>query len=275
MDYTYLLRNYTLSHTAILVYGVLDALSRASKKRGKNYTYISRESIAKKIARCERTARRAVKELETVGLIIIKRTGRGLNDRIYVQSPNDKGEVKTENKPSDRSEPRSEPAENVRSIINTKGVNNNHSANSIIPELREDYAIQSKSKPKKHYLSKEERQVIKTKYSAYLRNSLKLDAMRQYLFLPQDDEEINAFETTINLMASTMAQKGKISVNGALMEPSEWWNVAKNISQEALRELIYKIPHFKNVRNPNAYLLASIYNDALQDTLRKPYYANT
>ena len=70
-------------------------------------------------------------------------------------------------------------------------------------------------------------------------------------------------------------KKGKIYVNGALLTPYQWWSVVKDISQDGFRRIIYKMPHAKNVKNPRAYFLASVYNEATTEKLEMPFYCES
>lgn len=275
LDLTYYLRGYAVSNTAMLVYGVLWGLSGASARQGKPYTYISRRSIAARVGKCERTARKAVKELESVGLISVKRMGRGLNDRIAVFSPSMPQDVKEKKvKATDPSNCRSRAATFATLITNKESVNNNNTDNLSVP-IDDNAALRQKcgkGKPtnKRPHNNIDERRKIKKKYKEFLENSLKLNSLRSDLL--STGEEIESLEKIIELMSNTMASKGKIMINGTLLNPQQWWYVVKNISQTTILDLIYKIPRFKNVKNPRAYLLASIYNAAMDETLAKPWY---
>lgn len=283
LDLTYYLRGYAISNTAMLVYGLLDGLSKASGSQQKGYTYISRQSIAERIHKCERTARKAVKELEAVGLIKVKRMGRGLNDRIFVFAPNTPAaekEGKVEG--ADLSVYRTETAKNAALIDNTQKAINNHIDISINPANATDNAAKPQMKgqtaPKGRPTNKrpqrnvEERQRLRKKYRDYLRQQLKVEEYDKDIFTYYEDVE--ALKKMVDLMANTMVSKAKIMVNGALITNQQWWYVVKNISQNAILDIIWAIPKYQNVRNLHAYLLATIYNTAIQEQISKPWFVN-
>lgn len=292
MDLCYLLRGYQLSQSAILVYGVLEGLSRASAARGKPYTYISRKAIGERIGRSERTAQRAVKELEQAGLVAVKRRGRTLNDHIFVFPPQmPEGEKEGKVKAADHSiygavtapAPSSQapsmayqgPSKMSCHINNTQKINKNKDL-SILPvnddeKSHEEVKGKGRPTPKRPRLSPEERQKVKNRYRDYLRERLEFEALRRDIVIPFEDAD--ALAKIIDLIANAMAAKGKIAVNGVLLSPSEYWYVVKNLTQESALNIIYKQANFKNVKNPRAYLLATLYNEALQDVLSRPYYS--
>lgn len=283
LDLTCYLKGYAISNTAMLVYGLLDGLSKASKSQQKGYTFISRQSIAERVHKCERTARKAVKELEAVGLIKVKRMGRGLNDRIFVFAPHTpEAEQEAEMEGANYDVYRSEPVKVAALNMNTQKAIENHIDISINPVNEADNAakpqIKGQTEPKGRPTNKrphrniEERQRIRAKYRELLRQQIGYEEIRRDIFLNYEDS--NAVAKIIELMANAMASKAKIMVNGALITNMQWWYVVKNISQEAIWDIIWKMPHYENVRNMNAYLLATIYNAALQEQIRKPWYVD-
>ena len=280
MDLTYVLRGYEISNTSKVIYGLLEGLSRASAAKGKPYTYISRQSIADRCGVCEKTVRNALKQLNAVGLITEKRMGRGLNNHIFVFLPKTPQEEKKKTvEAADHSIFQSRTVKNPVLYTNGEKVNKTHIDKSIYPDNDKDAAsrqnsgrTQAKGRPtnKRPHSNIEERKKIKKKYKDFLYLHLKVNAFVGDI--NTNGYECEALEKIIELMANTMAGKGRLMINGCLMNNQQWWYVVKNISQEQIIDLIYKIPHFKNVKNPNAYLLAAIYNAALQETLEKPWY---
>lgn len=276
LDLCYYLRGYSLSATAMLVYGLLDGLSKASAKNGKPYTYISRKSIGEHIGKSERTARRAVKELERAKLIVVKRTGNNLNDHIFVFAPKatqeeKKTTVETANhsvyvSAQNRTE-MSAPYTTEKVIKNTMDI-------SIHPANDEKGHTPPKGRPtnKRPRNNVEERQRLRRKFREYFRNQLKFEEYKRSFFTTFEDTD--ALAKIIDLMANAMASKGKIMVNQTLITPQQWFYVVKNIEQNDVLDILAKIPHLKNVRNTTAYLLACLYNSAMESTLLKPWYAN-
>jgi len=290
---TYYLRDYQISNTAMLVYDVLNGLYGASRAKGKDYTYISRKGIAERVRRCERTTRSAVKELERVGLISIKRMGRGRNDRITVLPPRKSDKCDTESdtqtetarkndKKNDnvfsapcRSESAKVAALNINDI---RDKSLNKGSISIYP-FSDDAAsrqkgltpAKGKATPQRPRIDLEERRRRKQQYKDYLIKSLNL--LEIYNDIDAPLSEIKAIEKIIDLIANTSAGKGKVMISGSLLTSAEWWYVAKNLKQDSLRDIIYRLPRFQKVKNPRAYLLATIYNAALIDELHRPFTA--
>lgn len=286
---TYYLRDYQISNTAMLVYDVLNGLYGASRAKGKDYTYISRKGIAERVRRCERTTRSAVKELERVGLISIKRMGRGLNDRITVLPPRKSDKCDTE---SDTQTETARKNDNVFSAprhsasvqVATLNINDIREKSikkdsvSIYP-FSDDAAsrqkgltpAKGKATPQRPRIDLEERRRRKQQYKDYLIKSLNL--LEIYNDIDAPLSEIKAIEKIIDLIANTSAGKGKVMISGSLLTSAEWWYVAKNLKQDSLRDIIYRLPRFQKVKNPRAYLLATIYNAALIDELHRPFTA--
>ena len=285
LDLCYYLREYHLSNTAMLVYGLLDGLSKASAKRGKPYTYISRRSIGERIGKSERTAQRAVKELERANLIMVKRMGRNLNDHIFVFSPKTTQEEKSDTfKTANHSVYMSGLNTTKMSypIVNTQNVNNNDDI-SIIPtnqqlnehNRKEDKGFTpKKGRPtnKRPHKDIAKETALRKHYTNLLKEKLKFEEYKNDFFV--SNTNIEALDKIITMIAHFMSGNSKVVVNGALLTKYQWWNVAKDISQSGLLEIIAEIPYFRNVRKPQAYLLACIYNSAMEETLLKPWYAN-
>ena len=275
LDLCYYLRGYNLSSTAMLVYGVLESLSKASLKRGKPYVYISRASIGEKIGKSERTARRAVKELQRANLIVVKRMGRNLNDHIFVFAPKEPQESKqtiVETANHSVYADAQELPQMTAPYNNTEKVNNNTADISILPvnDDRGHTPPKGKPTPKRPRANVEERQKLRKQYRDYFRKRMKYEEY-QHDYLATYDET-DALAKVIDHMANTMANKGQIYVNGTLLTPQQWFYVVKNIEQEQVLDIIAGIHSWKNVRKPQAYLLSCIYNSALQGTLIKPWY---
>lgn len=280
MDLTYVLRGYELSNTSKVIYGLLEGLSRASAAKGKPYTYISRQSIADRCGVCEKTVRNALKQLNAAGLITEKRMGRGLNNHIFVFLPKTPQEEKKKTvDAADHSIFQSRTVKNPVLYTNGEKVNNTQIDKSIYPDTDKVAAsrqnsgrTQPKGRPtnKRPHSNIEERKKIKKKYKDFLYQHL---MVKDFIGdIMSNGYECEALEKIIELMSNTMAGKSRLMVNGCLMNNQQWWYVARNISQSKIIDIIYKIPHFKNVKNPNAYLLAAIYNAALQETLERPWY---
>lgn len=276
-DLCYYLRGYSLSSTAMLVYGLLDGLSKASAKRGKPYVYISRKSIGEHIHKSERTARRAVKELERAKLIVIKRMGNNLNDHIFVFAPKATEESKqTIVETANHSVYMSAQNRSKMSApnTNTEKVIKNNIGLSTYPANDDKGRTQPKGKPtnKRPHSNVEERQRLRKQYRDYFRKRFNYEEYKRDILTSFDDAD--ALAKVIELMANAMASKGKIMINQTLLTPQQWFYVVKNIEQEQILDIIAKIPYMKNVRKPQAYLLACIYNSAMEGTLLKPWYAN-
>lgn len=276
MDLAFALRGYEISNTAKVIYGVLEGLSRASAAKGLPYTYIGQRAIAERVGVCEKTVRSSLKQLKAAKLILVKRRGQGLNNAIYVLSPTmtaQEKEVKTVSFLS-RTEKKS------HSNINPKRDIKNIDSKTIYPQKDVDAAspqdkgrTASKGRPtnKRPSIKVEERQIMKKKYKEYLYHHLKVDEFRGDFFT--SGEECEALEKIIELIANTMAGKGKIMVGGSLLSPQQWWYMVKNISQNTIIDLIYQLREARNVKNMRAYLLASLYNAAMEETIQKPWYS--
>lgn len=287
MDLCYLLRGYQLSQSAILVYGVLEGLSRASAKRGKPYTYISRKSLGERIGRSERTAQRAVKELERAGLVAVKKMGRTLNDHIFVFPPQmpekeKEGKVKaadhsiygavtapTAPAPSCQAASMSglEVTQMSGHNTNVQKINNNR-IDSINPGKT---MKKGRATPRQVRINKAEREKIVRKYRDFFQNSLRLEENRKEWVYVDNTKDVAALEKVIDFMANTMARKTKIAVNGTLLTPLQWFDVAKHLKDEDVFRIIYKMPRYK-ARNPQAYLLSTLYNEGLQNVIQEPFY---
>lgn len=274
-DLTYILKGYDLTNTQRVVYGVLEGLSRASAKKGLPYTYIGQNALAERVGVSPRTIYAALKRLKEVGLIMVKRRGQGKNNAIYVLSPS----ATKEERQVRQLICESRPAKNAKPYIKNQRLNNNdsktiHPHNDIdaaTPQDKGKTAVKGKPTNKQpRRRSIEERQLIKKRYKDYLLQKLKLYELKDFIF--SDGDEIQSIEKIIELISNTMSSKGKIMVNGSLLLPSQWWSVVKNLSQETILNLIYKLRTAKDIRNYRAYLLASLYNAALQETISRPWY---
>ena len=290
LDLCYYLREYHLSNTAMLVYGLLDGLSKASAKRGKPYTYISRRSIGERIGKSERTAQRAVKELERANLIMVKRMGRNLNDHIFVFAPKTTQEEKTATVETANHSVYVSGLNTAKvscPIVNTKKVISNQVDISINPENQRLTASNrqddkgftpKKGRPtnKRPHKDIAKETALRKHYTDLLKKQLDYEEYRRGMSMLYDDAEIHiqALNKMIALMANFMSGNSKVMVNGALLTKNQWWDIAKEATQEQILNIIWKIPHFQNVRKPQAYLLACIYNSALHETLMKPWYNN-
>lgn len=285
MDLTYVLRGYQLTNTARVIYGLLDGLSQASARNGKSYTYISRASIAKRVGVCEKTVRNCLKQLNAVGLITEKRMGRGLNNHIFVFSPKQPQEEKQKSvEAANHSiyplQVQSRAVKNPSVYTNTEKVITYTIDKSIYP-ANEDIAPTAqiknsvssrKGKPtnKRPRVNVEEKQKAKKRYKEYLVRKWRIEEDKHSLF--EDLDEYKAIQKVIDLISNVMSSKGKIMVNGSLILPSQWWYVVKEISVRTIQELLFKLESARNIKNYRAYLLAAIYNAALQETLEKPWY---
>ena len=266
----------------MIIYGMLNSLSNAAVSKQKGYVFISRKSIAAKVNKCERTARKCVKELESVGLIYIKRMGRGLNDRIWIlppHCPQEEAEKKIAN--SDMSIYRTETVKVAALNINTKKINKNQVDISINPEnqrlnatdRKEDKGFTAKKgrptnkRPRKDIATET---AVRRYYRDILEKKLKFEEYKRGFF--NVEEDIEAFDKMITLISNFMSGNTKIMVNGALLTKKQWWDVVKDMTQQDITTIIYKIPYFKNVRKPQAYILACLYNSVLQESLMKPWY---
>ena len=276
VDLTYILKGYDLTNTQRVVYGVLEGLSRASAKKGLPYTYIGQNALAERVGVSPRTIYAALKRLKEVGLIMVKRRGQGKNNAIYVLSPS----ATKEERQVRQLICESRPAKNAKPYIKNQRLNNNdsktiHPHNDIDAATPQDKGrTATKGKPtnkQPRRRSIEERNLIKKRYKDYLIQKLKLEEFRNFIL--SDGEEIQSIEKVIELISNTMSSKGKIMVNGSLLLPSQWWYVIKNISQETVLNLIYKLNNTKNIRNYRAYFLAALYNAAMEETILKPTYS--
>ena len=281
MDLAYVLRGYRLTNTARVIYGLLDGLSQASARNGKPYTYISRASIAERVGVCEKTVRTCLKSLKSCGLIAEKRVGRGLNNHIFVFSPKQPQEEKQKKvETADHSIYHSRTVKNAVLYTNTKKVITNTIDKSIYP-ANEDIAPtaqiknsvssrKGKQTNKRPRVNIEEKQKAKKRYKEFLIRKWRIEEDKFSLF--DDIDEYKAIEKIIELISNVMSSKGKIMVNGSLILPSQWWYVVKEISVRTIQELLFKLESARNVKNYRAYLLAAIYNSALEETLQKPWY---
>lgn len=268
LDVSYALKNYPeLSHSARLVYGLLCALSEASERQGKHYTYIGRRAIGERIGRSESTARRAVKELEKAKLVAIDRQGLTRNDHLYVvpwemlvkdrgnsapTSPTSGGKV--------RENERSRARKSGQSHINTQRVNIKDQSilsskleteNSGAATPRGYTVPKGHATPKRPRRTQAERQEAKKRYQNYLKQRL-------------DNEKI------IDLIADTMSKGKKIKVNGSFLTIDEYWKVVKNISARTIESIFKRLPDYK-VKNTTAYFLSCVYNEALNESLQFPF----
>ena len=290
MDLCYKLRDYNLSRSAMLAYNVLEALSNASAARGKSYTYISRKSLGERIGRSERTAQRAVKELERERLVVVKRMGRTLNDHIFVFPPRMPQEEKERQvKAADHSvygaakapaaaATPSCPAASMAGQEPSKMAGHNNNGSQKINNNRIDKSInpgktmkKGRATPRQVRINKAEREKIVRKYRDFFQNSLRLEEIRKEWVYVDNTKDVAALEKVIDFMANTMARKTKIAVNGTLLTPLQWFEVAKHLKDEDVFRIIYKMPRYK-ARNPQAYLLSAIYNEALQTVIQEPFY---
>lgn len=274
MDLTFVLKGYNLTNTQRVVYGVLEGLSRASAKKGLPYTYIGQKALAERVGVSPRTIYAALKRLKEVGLIMVKRRGQGRNNAIYVLSPS----ATKEERQVRQLICESRPAKCAKAYIKNQRLNNTidksispvNDINAASPQDKGRTAKKGKPTNKQLRRSIEERQKIKKRYKDFLLQKLKVQELKDFIF--SDGDEIQSIEKIIELISNTMSSKGKIMVNGSLLLPCQWWSVVKNISQETVLNLIYKLRTAKDIRNYRAYLLASLYNAALQETISRPWY---
>lgn len=281
LDLTYVLRGYSISNTAMLVYGLLEGLSKASANRGKAYTYISRKSIAERVGKCERTARKAVKELEAVGLISIKRMGRGLNDRIFVFEPQTP-QMEKEHKVAvaDLSVYRSKVAEiaalNTNSekvIISDKSIHP-HKTETTAAQPQENGHTAPKGRPtnKRPRRTKEQLQELRKRYREYMED--KLNYIENCYSIFSCSEDCIALDNAIEMLVNALISKRKIKVNGCYLTTEQYWNVIKNITEENVFNVISKLGHAVNVKNTTAYFLASLYNETQMSIFSNSFFSS-
>lgn len=275
MDLAYALSGYQLTNTARVVYGVLDGLSRASAKKGLPYVWIGQRAIAERVGVCERTAHTAIKQLVSTGLIMVKRRGHCKTNLIFVISPKATQQERANIKTICGSYPAKIAVHNITPKIN---INNTDSKLSV-PVYDNDAVspqdkgtTQTKGKPtnKRPRQNIEEKQRLKKQYKEFLIRKWKLYELNNDWFSSGDD--VRALEKLIELVSNTMSNKGKISVNGGLLMPIQWFSVVKEISQDAVLDILYRLEHTTKIKNYRAYLLASLYNKAMEETLVKPWY---
>ena len=274
MDLAYVLKQYDISNTAKIIWGILDSLSRASAKNGKPYIWISRKSIAERANVCVKTTIKAINELKTVGLIAEKRMGQGLNNHIFVFLPKTQEEEKQNTvETANHSIYNSRVVSNSIPYTNKEKGNNNIADISILPDNDTKGRTQPKGKPtpKKPRKNVEEQQRLRKHYREYFRKQLKYEEYKNDMLTRYEDAD--ALAKIIDFMANTMANKGKIYINGTLLTPQQWYYMVKNISQDEVIEIIARIPKWQNVRKPQAYLLSCLYNSALHSTLINPWYS--
>lgn len=282
MDLSFALRGYKITNTAKVIYGLLDGLTQASAKNGKPYTYISRQSIAMRVGVCEKTVRNALKQLNAVGLITEKRMGRGLNNHIFVFLPKTPQEEKKKTvDAADHSIYHSRTVKNPVPYTKTEKVITSSIDKSIHPTNDKKDAAMPQNKgttpPKGKPTNKqtrrtiEEKQKAKKRYKDFLLNKFNIEKNKYSIFNGID--EYNAVMKIIELISNVMSNKGLIKVNGSLLMPVQWWSMVKEISIEGLLELIYKLEKATGIKNYRAYILASIYNKAMEETLQRPWYS--
>ena len=276
MDLAYILRGYEISNTAKVIYGLLDGLSRASASNGLPYTYIGQRAIAERVGVCERTAHTAIKQLVSAGLIMVKRRGLTKTNAMYVLSPNATKEERSNKKAicGSRNEKNSFHNINTQRVIKTiedkPSIPSNENC-AASPQNRSTTPPKGKPTNKRPRVNVDDKQRLKKEYKEYLIRKLKLVELKNDILSHGDD--IRALEKLIELISNTMSSKGKIMVNGALLMPIQWWSVVKNIEQDTVFNLIYRLEHSNNIKNYRAYLLASLYNAAMEQTLRTPWYS--
>lgn len=278
MDLTYVLRGYELSNTSRVIYGLLEGLSRASAANGKPYTYISRQSIADRCGVCEKTVRNALKQLNAVGLITEKRMGRGLNNHIFVFLPKTPQEEKKKTvEAADHSIFQSRTVKNPVLYNNGEKVINsidrsiyptNDNKDAASPQNTAPKGKPTNKRPRINYDAKKK---AKQRYKEYLYQRLKVNELKEEWIWVNDidrlNSEIDSIEKTIELIASIAAGKGKIMVSGALLSSQAWWYGVKNITQDRIFETLRRVYDAKSVKNRKAYLLASLYNDGIQEAI--------
>ena len=277
-DLAYILKGYELTNTQRVVYGVLDGLSRASAKRGKPYTYIGQKALAERVGVCPRTVYAALKALQGEGLIMVKRRGQGKNNAIYVLSPS----ATREERQITRLICESRKAKIAVPPINSQRVNNTIDYQSIptkednaaTPQIKNSVSVaRSKGKPtnKRPRINYEEKKKAKQRYKEYLYLRLKVNELKEEWIWVNDidrlNNDIDSIEKIIELIASIAAGKGKIMVNGALLTSQAWWYGVKNITQDRVIETLRRVNDAKSVKNRKAYLLASLYNDGIQEVI--------
>lgn len=288
MDLSYALRGYDLSNTARVIYGLLDGLSQASARNGKPYTYISRASIAERVGVCEKTVRTCLKSLKSVGLITEKRMGRGLNNHIFVFLPKEPQEEKQKKvEMADHSiyqaQVQSRTVKNSSLYTNGEKFINNSIDYQSIPTNDKDCAptaqkrdgiTAKKNRPtnKRPSSNLAERNKRKAKYKEYLYKRLEVKELKESWWWRNEniDSNIDSIEKVIELIANIATGNGKIMVNGALLTSQAWWYGVKNITQERVFETLNRVYNAFNVKNRKAYLLASLYNDGIEETITQP-----
>lgn len=275
MDLAYALSGYKLTNTARVIYGVLDALSCASAKKGFPYVWIGQRAIAERVGVCERTAHTAIKALASAGLIMIKRRGHCKTNLIFVMSPKATKQEKDKTRAICSSYPAKVAVHNITPKININNTDSKLSVpvndnDAVSPQDKGTTSPKGKPTNKRPRRNIEEKQRVKKQYKDYLIRKWKLEKLKNNWLA--DDDDIRAMEKLIELVSNTMSNKGKIMVSGALLMPIQWWSVVKDISQDAVLDLLYRLEHTTKIKNYRAYLLASLYNTAMEETLVKPWY---
>ena len=209
---------------------------------------------------------------------MVKRRGQGKNNAIYVLSPS----ATREERQITRLICESRKAKIAVPPINSQRVNNTIDYQSIptkednaaTPQIKNSVSVaRSKGKPtnKRPRINYEEKKKAKQRYKEYMYQRLKVNELKEEWIWVNDidrlNNDIDSIEKIIELIASIAAGKGKIMVNGALLTSQAWWYVVKNITQDRVFETLRRVNDAKSVKNRKAYLLASLYNDGIQEVI--------
>lgn len=270
-DLAYILEGYELTNTQRVIYGVLDGLSRASAKRGKPYTYIGQKALADRVDVCPRTVYAALKRLQEVGLIRIKRRGLTRTNAIYVLSPSiEQGNCESRNAKFANPNINSE---RYNKVIDCQSIPSNGQDNALTAQIINVSTSTHKGKPtkKRPRIDYEAKKKAKQLYKEYLYKRLKVKELKSEWIWVNDidrlNNDIDSIEKTIELISNIAAGKGKIMVNGALLTANEWWYGVKNITQDRVFDTLNRVYRAKYVKNKKAYLLAALYNDGIQESI--------
>lgn len=281
-DVSYALKDYQISNTAKVIWGYLNGLAQASANKGLPYVYAGQKNIAERVGVTVRTVHNAMRQLQSAGLVKVRRRGQGLNNQTYVLSPVARElEKARDDRQSSGGSFQSGSEKNACPTIKAERVISNSIDYQSIPKNDNENAptaqnlsgvTAKKNRPtNKRPLSKiAERSKRKAEYKRIMYQRLKVKEFKDswWLYDVNIDDDIETLEKTIEIIANTAAGQGKIMVNGALLTPQAWWYCVQNITQDGVFEVVRRVNENFFVKNHKAYLLAALYNEGLQESLR-------
>ena len=238
--------------------------------RGVPFCFASKEKLAGKIGKSERTAARCIAELKRAGLIVSRRTVRLSHIYLcanYGSSANaENGSSYNREKDKELQDVSIYPADDNQrgEAARMDGQETRLEARTGHEEPRQNLSrTKGKATPKRPRNNHTERKrAARARYAETLRARLFLGASGRTLAILDDDgTRTAAAETAIAMLSDGLASGRNIKVAGAYLTAAQYWEMVQYLDLDALETVMERVSRAENVRNLTSYIYASLYNE--------------